>query len=200
MGKRWKQWKTIFLASKITVDGDCSCEIKRCLLFGGKAMTSLDNIWKSRDITLPTKVHIIKALWPPDVKSQLIRKDPDAGKDWRWEEKGMIEDKMVGWHHWLSGHEFEQAPVDGEGEGSLRCYSPRSHKELDTTDWLNNHSSPCKPSTLAGLALLTSQHRICPLIHFPNIYVIPTKHCWYKWVRYHIYLLETYGLMKETHE
>ena len=53
--------------------------------------------------------------WPPDVKSWLIRKDPDAGKDWRQEEKGMTEDEMVGWHHQLNGHEFEQAPGDGEG-------------------------------------------------------------------------------------
>ena len=58
-------------------------------------------------------------LWPPDVKSQLIRKDPDAGKDWRQEEKGMTEDKMVGWHHWLNGHEFGQALGDGEGQGNL---------------------------------------------------------------------------------
>ena len=49
-------------------------------------------------------------LWPPDVKNWLTGKDPDAGKDWRWEEKGMAEDEIVGWHHWLSGHEFEQAP------------------------------------------------------------------------------------------
>ena len=53
-------------------------------------------------------------LWPPDVKSQLIRKDPDAGKDWRQEKKGTTEDEMIGWHHGLSGHEFEQAPGDGE--------------------------------------------------------------------------------------
>ena len=49
-------------------------------------------------------------LWPPDVKNWLIGKDPDAGKDWRQEEKGMTDDEMVGWHHWLDGHEFEQAP------------------------------------------------------------------------------------------
>ena len=146
-----------------------------CLLLGRKAMTNLDNILKSRDSTLPTKVHPVKAmvfpvvmcgceswtikkaeywridafelycwrrlkspldckgiwpvhpkgnqswifigradaeaetpiLWPLDAKNWLIWKDPDAGKDWRWEEKGMTEDVMVGWHHWLSGHEFE---------------------------------------------------------------------------------------------
>ena len=55
-------------------------------------------------------------LWPPDVKSGLIWKDPDAGKDWRQEEKGTTEDEMVGWHHWLNGHEFEQVLGDGEGQ------------------------------------------------------------------------------------
>ena len=157
-------------------DGDCSREIKRCLLLGRKAMTSLDSILKGRDITLPNKgpssqgygfssshvwtweldykeswalknwcfwtvvlektlespldckaiqpVHPkghqswmfigridAKAetpiLWPPDVKNWLIGKDRDAGKDWRQEEKGMTEDEMVGWHHWLDAHEFE---------------------------------------------------------------------------------------------
>ena len=140
-------------------------------------MTNLDSILKSRDITLPTKVCIIKALvfpvatyggswapknwcfwimvlektlecpldckeikpvntkgyqpwifigrivaeaptlWPPDAKSQLTGKIPHAGEDWR--QKGMTEDEKVGWHHWLNGHEFEQAPEDGEGQGSL---------------------------------------------------------------------------------
>ena len=158
----------IFLGSKITADGDCSHEIKRRLLLGRKAMTNLDGILKSRDITLPAKVYIVKTMVFPVVmyryeswtirkaerqriyalklwcwrrilqvpwtarrsnqfilkeinpqysleglmlklklqyfghlmrKSQLIRKDPDAGKDWRQEEKGMTEDEMVGWHH-----------------------------------------------------------------------------------------------------
>ena len=153
----------LFLGSKITADGDCSHEIKRCLLLGIKAMTNLASILKWRDITLPTKVHLIKAmvfpvvmyvceswtikkaerfksiknwcfwtvvlekilespldckeikpinpktpiLWPPDAKNWLLGKDPDAGKDWRWEEKGTTENEMVGWHHWLYGHEFE---------------------------------------------------------------------------------------------
>ena len=72
-------------------------------------------------------------LWPSDAKSQLTGKDPDARKDWRQEEKRMTEDEMVGWHHWLNEHEFEQAPGDGEGQGSLACCSPWGHKELDTT-------------------------------------------------------------------
>ena len=78
-------------------------------------------------------------LWPPDAKSQLIRKDPNAGKDWREDGKGMTEDKMIGWYHRLNGHEFEQAPGDGEGQGNLACCSPRGHKESDTTERLNNN-------------------------------------------------------------
>ena len=77
-------------------------------------------------------------LWPPDAKSQLIGKDPDIGKDWRQEGKGTTEDKMVGWHHRLDGHKFEQALGDGEGHGSLVCCSPWGRKELDTTEWMNN--------------------------------------------------------------
>ena len=165
-------------------------------------MTNLERVLKSRDITLPTKVHIVKVtvfpvvmyvceswtikkaeswridafelwcwrrllrvtwtarrsnqlilkeikpkyslegldaeveaptLWPPDVKNWLIRKDPDAGKDWGQEEKGATEDEMVGWHHWLNGHAFEQALEDGEGQGSLVCCSTWGRKELDTT-------------------------------------------------------------------
>ena len=148
--------------SKITADGDCSHEIKRRLLLGKKVMTNLDCILKSRDITLPKKVHLVKAmvfpvvmygckswtvffwtvmldktlespldckemqpvhpkwdqswvfigricveaetpiLWSPDMKSRLIWKDPDAGKDWGQEERGMTENEMIGWHHWLS--------------------------------------------------------------------------------------------------
>ena len=62
-------------------------------------------------------------LWPPDVNSWLTGKDPDGGKDWRQEEKGVTEDKKVGWHHRLKGHEFEQTPGDGEGQGCLACCS-----------------------------------------------------------------------------
>ena len=198
MGKQWKQWQTLFWGgSKITADGDCSHEIKRHLLLGRKFITNLDSILKSRDITLPTKVHLVKAmvfpvvmcgceswtikkaecwridafelwhwrrclspldskeiqpvnprgnqswiftgwtdaeaetpiLWPPDAKHWLIWKDPDAGKDWGQEEKGMTEDEMVGWYHWVDGHEFEQAPWVGDGQGSLVCCSPWGCKE-----------------------------------------------------------------------
>ena len=168
----------IFLDSKITADGYSSHEIKRHLLLGRKAMPNLDSMLKSRDITLPTKVCLVRAmvfplviygceswtikkaehwrltwcfqtvvlekilqspldskeiklvnpkgnqpwifigrtnaeakapiLWPPEMKSRLLGKDPNAGKDWRCEEKVMTEDEMVGWHQWLNGHEFSK--------------------------------------------------------------------------------------------
>ena len=73
---------------------------------------------------------------PPYVKNCLVRKDPDAGKNWRQEEKGATEDGMLGWHHWLKGHEFDQAPGVDDGQGSLACCSPWGHKESDLTEWL----------------------------------------------------------------
>ena len=76
-------------------------------------------------------------LWPPDAKSWLIWKDPDAGKDWGQEEKGMTEDEMVGWHHWLNGHEFEWTPRVGDGQGGLGCCSPWGCKESDMTEPLS---------------------------------------------------------------
>ena len=179
---------------------------RKHLFLGRKAMTNLDSILKSRDITLPTKVRLVKAmvfpvvmygcesknikkaecwrinafeLWcwrrllrvpwtakrsnqsilkkispeyslegldaggealivlPPDAKNWLIWKDPDAGKDWRWEEKGMTEVEMVGWHHQLYGHEFEQAPGVGDGQGGLACCSPwgRGHDWATELNW-----------------------------------------------------------------
>ena len=77
-------------------------------------------------------------LWPPDGKSWLTWKDADAGKDWRQEEKGTTEDEVVGWYHQLNEHEFEQAPGDGEGQGSLACCSLWGSKESDVTERLNN--------------------------------------------------------------
>ena len=178
MGKQWKQWETFEGrgCSKITADGDFSHEMQRHLLLGQKVMTNLDSILKSRGVTLPTKVHLVKAMvfpmvrygceswtikkagcWRIDafqlwcwrrvlrvpltsrrsnqsilkeispqcsleglmLKLKLqyfghliwrvnsLEKDPDAGKDWRQEEKGMTDNEMVGWHHWLTGHELE---------------------------------------------------------------------------------------------
>ena len=172
-----KQWETLFWegVSKITADGNCSHEIRRCFLLGRKVMTNPDSMLKSRDyfankgtssqsygfssshvwmwelgrkkswvpknwcfwtvvlektVESPLDYKEIQPvypkgnkswlfiertdaeaetpiLWPPDVKNWLIWKDPDAGQDWRQEEKGMTEDEMVGWHHQLNGHEFE---------------------------------------------------------------------------------------------
>ena len=178
MSNRWGNsgnsgW--LLLSSKITADGECCHEIKRRLLNGRKVMTKLDSILKSRDITLRTKVYLVKAMvfpvimygcenwtikkaegqtidafemwcwkrllrafdckgiqpvhpkgdqswvfigrtdieaetpiiWPPDAKNWLTGKDPNSGKYWSWEEKGMAEDEMVGWDHRLNGPEFE---------------------------------------------------------------------------------------------
>ena len=76
-------------------------------------------------------------LWLPDAKNWLIWKDPDAGKDWRQEEKGTTEDEMVGCHHQLNGHEFEQSLGVGDGAGNLVCCSAWGHKESDTTERVN---------------------------------------------------------------
>ena len=179
-------------------------------------MTNLDSIFKSRDITLPTKVRLVKAmvfpvvlygceswvikkaehwridafelwcwrrllrvpwtakeiqpvhpkgdqpwvftgrndakaetpvLWPPHEKSWLIGKDPDAGRDWGQEEKGMTEDEMAGCHHQLNGREFEWTPGVGDGQGGLVCCNSWGCKKSDRTEWLkwtelNPFSSP----------------------------------------------------------
>ena len=76
-------------------------------------------------------------LWPPDAKSWLTGKDPDAEKDWGQEEKGITEDEMVGWHHRLDGHGFGWTPGVADGQGGLACCSSRGHKELDMTEQLN---------------------------------------------------------------
>ena len=97
-------------------------------------------------------------LWPPDAKNWFIRKDPDARKDWRWE-KGMTEDEMVGWHHWLNGHEFEQAPGVGDGQGSLICYSPWGHRRVQH-DWVTelNWVASHKPQAACHILDLTNSH------------------------------------------
>ena len=80
-------------------------------------------------------------LWPPDVKCWLIRKAPDAGKDWGQEETWMTEDEMVGWHHRLKGHELEQTLGDSKGQASLSCCNPWGCQESDTTEWLNTNNN-----------------------------------------------------------
>ena len=79
----------------------------------------------------------IPILWPSHAKSWLIWKDPDAGRDWGQEEKGMTEDEMVGWHHWLNGHGFGWTLGVGDGQGGLGCCSSWGRKESDMTEWLN---------------------------------------------------------------
>ena len=76
-------------------------------------------------------------IWPPDAKNGLIGRNPDAGKDWRWEKKGMTEDKMVGWHHQLNGHGFGWTPGNGDGQGGLVCCGSWGRKESDMTERLN---------------------------------------------------------------
>ena len=101
-------------------------------------------------------------LWPPDSKSRLMGNDPDAVKDWRQEEKGMTEDKMVGWHHWLDRHEFEQAPGHGGGQGNLVCCSSWDLKESDTTDWTTTNE------------LLSFTCAILRESHASNVYLLIT--------------------------
>ena len=210
MANRLETMKTvtdfIFLDSKITADGDCSHEIKRRLLLGRKAVVNLDSILKSRDITLPTKVRLVKAMVFPVVMcgcecwtiqkaecrrinafklwclrrllripwtarrlnqsvlkeinpeysleglmlklkleyfGHLVRRADSLGKNSLM--PGRIEGRrrrdrqvvMVGWRHWLNGHEFESTPGVGDGQGGLVCCSPWGRKESDTTEWLN---------------------------------------------------------------
>ena len=105
--------------------------------------------WRSKEAETPI-------LWPPDAKSWLIWKDPDAGKDWE-QEKGMTEDKMVGWHHWLNGHGFGWTSGVGDGRGGLACCVSWGHKESDMTEWLN--SSLAKP--FLGICLTEAKASGC---------------------------------------
>ena len=98
-------------------------------------------------------------LWWPDAKSRLIGKDPDTGKDRRQEEKGTTQDKMVKWHYWLNGHEFEQVPGNGEGQGSLVCCSPWGRNDstlygtTGLTRWPRGKESACNvgdPGSIPG--------------------------------------------------
>ena len=104
-------------------------------------------------------------LWPPDAKNWLTGKDPDAGKDWRQEEKGTTEDEMVEWYHQLDGHEFEQSPGVRAGQGSLPCCSPWDRKELDTTErlnWLSAQNYLAWKTNLVKKEMV--HHQSCPLL------------------------------------
>ena len=124
--KNWCFW-TVVLEKILKSPLDCK-EIQPFHLKGNQSWIFIGR----------TDVEADPIFWPPDVKSWLIWKDPDAGKDWKQEEKGTTEDEMVGWHHHLNGHMFEQAPGDGEGQGNLACCSPWGRKELNMTEQLNN--------------------------------------------------------------
>ena len=124
--KNWCFW-TVVLEKTLESPLDCK-EIQPVRPKGDQSWVFIG--WTDVEVETPI-------LWTPDGKNWLIEKDPDAGKDWRQEEKGMTEDEMVGWHHWLDGHEFEQALEVGNGQGSLACCSPWVCKESDTTEWLN---------------------------------------------------------------
>ena len=102
-------------------------------------------------------------LWPPDAKRQSIRKDPEPGKNWR-QEKGMIEDEVVGWHPWINWHEFEQAPGNGEGQGSLACCSPWGHNESDMAERLNNNNDedPVGSVSVRQLEVSVSERCVSP--------------------------------------
>ena len=129
--ERWapKNWCFCTVVLEKTLESPLDCkEIKPVNPKGNQPWIFIGNT----DVEVEAPI-----LWPPDLKNWLIWKDPDAGKDWRLEEKGMMEVEMVGWHHQLNGHEFEQAPGVGDGQGSLVCCSPWGRKELDTTEWLN---------------------------------------------------------------
>ena len=128
-------------------------------------------------------------LWPPDAKNRLIGKDPDAGKDWRQEEKGMTDDEMVRWHHWLNGHEFEQAPGVGDGQGSLACCSPWGCKESDKTEQLNWTggglvtklcSTRCNPMDYSAPGYLLLQGIF--QIQGSNLCLLPGRQIHYHWV------------------
>ena len=96
-------------------------------------------------------------LWSSDAKNWVTGKDPDAWQDWRQEEKGTTEEEMVGWHHPLNGHEFEQGPGVGDGQESLACCSPWGHKESDTTEqlnWLINVRIICSSSMINMVGIL----------------------------------------------
>jgi len=123
--KNWCFW-TVVLEKTLESPLDCK-EIKPVNPKGNQPWTGRTNAEAETPI-----------LCPSDVESQLIEKDPDAGKDWGQEEKGMREDEMIGWHHWRNGREFEQAPGDVEGQGGLTCCSLWDREESDMTKQLNN--------------------------------------------------------------
>ena len=105
---------------------------RRLLRVPSTARRSNQSIIGRTDVEASTPV-----VWPPDMKSWLIWKDPDGGKDWGQEEKRTTEDGMVGWHHRVNGHGFGWTPGVGDGQGGLACWGSWVRKESNTTEWLN---------------------------------------------------------------
>ena len=126
MPKNWCFWAVV-LEKTLESPLDCK-EIQPVHPKGDQSWVFI----RRTDVEVETPI-----FWPPDAKNWLIWKDPDAGKDWRWEEKGMTEDEMVGWHHRLNGHRFGLTLEVGDGQGSLACCSPWGCKESDLTERLN---------------------------------------------------------------
>ena len=124
--KNWHFW-TLVLGTTLQSPLDCK-EIQPVHPKGDQSWIFIG--WTNAEADTPV-------VWPPDVKNWLIWKDPDAGKDWRREEKGMTEDEMAGWHHWLDGCELEWTPGVGDGQGSLACCNSWGCKESDMTEWLS---------------------------------------------------------------
>ena len=131
-------------------------------------------------------------VWPCDAKNWLIGKDPEAGKVWRREEKGITEDEMVVWHHQLNGHEFEQALGAGDGQGSLTCCRPWGCKESDMTEWLNwtqqcmhkcSLSSTSSPTFVFFCLLDYSHSNTCERI----------SHCGFDFISWQLVLLRGEG-------
>ena len=106
-------------------------------------------------------------LWPPDANSQVTGEDPDAGKNWVPEEKGKTEDKIVGWHHQLNGHEFEKTPGDSEGPGSVACCSLWGH-ESDMTEQLNKSNNPYFLKVIINLMMLFTFASVLKSSKFDN--------------------------------
>ena len=129
--KNWCFW-TVVLEKTLESPLDCK-EIQRVHPKGNQSWMFIGRT----DAEAETPI-----LWPPDAKNWLTGKHPGAGKDWKQEkkEKGMMEDEIVVWHHWLDGHEFERALRVGDGQGSLECCSPWGCKELEMTEQLNNNN------------------------------------------------------------
>ena len=152
--KNWCFW-TVVLEKTIKSPLDCK-EIQPVHPKGDQSWVFIGRT----DVEAETPI-----LWPPDGKNWLLGKDPDAGKDWGQEEKGMTEDEMFGWHHRLDGHEFGWTPGVSDGLGGLVCCSPWGGKEPDTTEWTKPNSAYKLNNQGDILDVLLSLFGTSPLFH-----------------------------------